>query len=241
MNVTKNNLANQKMLENITAECSSNVTLTQKEARRFFKTSHDSYSAHDEFLGITVPTLRKIAKKYQHAPQEIVISLLTSSYNEKRLLALFILVHQYQRGTFDRQEEIYHFYLNNRAYVNNWNLVDSSAHYIVGHYLCDKDRSLLIELAKSSILWDRRISIVATWYFMRKSDTKTTFELATILLNDKHDLIHKAVGWMLREAGKKDETQLLQFLSQHAKQMPKTMLRYAIEKLTNQQIISLKI
>jgi 3-methyladenine DNA glycosylase AlkD len=230
-----NKLNQTKILKDIRAECSMNVTLTPEAAKRFFKTSDGDYGEHDAFLGVTVPALRKIAKKYPHTSLKILEILLQSKYNEERLLALLILVHKYQKSASHQQKEICQFYLKNLEHVNNWNLVDSSAHPILGHYLWDKDRSLLTKLAKSSVLWDKRVSIVATWYFIRKSDTRTTFEIAKLLLNDKHDLIHKAVGWMLREAGKKDETRLLYFLSEYAKQMPKTMLRYAIEKLTSEQ------
>jgi 3-methyladenine DNA glycosylase AlkD len=131
------------------------------------------------------------------------------------------------------QEKIYHFYLNNIDCVNNWNLVDSSAHHIVGHYLSNKNRILLHDLADSGDLWKRRIAIISTWYFIRNNHFTTTLDIAKILLNDTHDLIHKAVGWMLREIGKKDEAVLLLFLSEYARSMPKTMLRYATEKLNS--------
>jgi 3-methyladenine DNA glycosylase AlkD len=230
-----NNFINQKILDDIKSECSSNITLTQESARRFFKTSYDNHSANDEFLGITVPELRRIAKKYEDIGLETIENLLKSQYNEERLLALLILVQQYQKSNPNTQEAIYRFYLKKLKHVNNWNLVDSSAHHILGHYLWDKDRTLLNELARSETLWERRISIIATWHFIRKDDISTTFDIAELLLQDKHDLIHKAVGWMLREAGKKDIEKLMNFLSKHAKQMPRTMLRYAMEKFTEQQ------
>lgn len=214
----------------IRAEFLLNATSTSENAKRFFKTSAGSYSEHDAFLGIAVPALRKIAKKYQQAGREVVVDLLNSKYNEERLLALLILVNQYQKGKPHHKEEICQFYLTNLCFVNNWNLVDSSAHLILGHYLWDKDRSLLQKLAKSSLLWERRIAIIATWFFIRKGDLSTTFDIAKLLLNDTHDLIHKAVGWMLREAGKKDTSLLISYLDTYAKQMPRTMLRYAIEK-----------
>jgi len=232
-------VTHRKILEAISADCATHITLTQAEAKRFFKTSEGSYGASDAFLGLTVPTLRKIAKKYRAIELSVIESLLKSKYNEERLLALFILVHQYQTGNTADQEETCQFYLNNLEYVNNWNLVDSSAHLILGHYLWNKDRALLNDLARSELLWKRRIAIVATWYFIRNRDLATTFEIAQLLLQDKHDLIHKAVGWMLREAGKKDEAQLLEFLTQHGKKMPKTMLRYAMEKLAQSNILPL--
>jgi len=216
-------------------ECAANVTLSSKDATRFFKVLEGSYGAGDEFLGITVPNLRKIAKTYKNVDLEVIEELLQSKYNEERLLGLIILVHQYQQGNHNCQEERFQFYLNNLNRINNWNLVDSSAHHILGHYLWDKDRSVLSKLATSDMLWERRIAIVATWYFIRKSDLDWTFKISSILLHDRHDLIHKAVGWMLREAGKKDEGQLISFLSRYSKQMPKTMLRYAMERLSAEQ------
>ena len=230
-----------KIIEDIRAECALNITLKPEAATRFFKVSDGSYGSGDEFLGITVPNLRKIAKIYKDIEMQVIEELLQSKYNEERLLALLIIVHQYQKGGADCQKEICQFYLNNLTRVNNWNLVDSSAHYILGHYLWNnKDKSLLNELAMSSILWERRIAIVSTWYFIRQSDLEWTFKIAQLLQNDSHDLIHKAVGWMLREAGKKDETRLISFLSDHAKQMPKTMLRYAIERLSKEQKVIIK-
>jgi 3-methyladenine DNA glycosylase AlkD len=216
-----------------------NVTLNQEAARRFFKVSEGSYGAGDEFLGITVPNLRKVAKVYKDIELQTIEALLKSKYNEERLLALLILVHRYQKGNSDHQKKVYQFYFNNLDCVNNWNLVDLSAHHILGHYLWDKDRSILNKLAASGILWERRIAIVATLYFIRKSDLDWTFKLAKLLQNDPHDLIHKATGWMLREAGKKDEAKLISFLSEHVDQMPKPMRRYAMERLSEEQKISI--
>jgi 3-methyladenine DNA glycosylase AlkD len=229
-----------EIIEKIHAECALSVTLDQKAAKRFFKVSQKSYGADDKFLGITVPHLRKIAKRYKDVSLLAIEELLKSKYNEERLLALLILVHQYQKGSSDCQKEIYQFYLNNLARVNNWNLVDSSAYHILGHHLWDKDRSLLHRFAASNVLWERRIAVVATWYFIRKGDTKSTFAIAKLLLKDEHDLIHKAAGWILREAGKKDQACLLKFLFEHVKQMPKTILRYAMERLSQEQKKAIK-
>ncbi|RTL05864.1 DNA alkylation repair protein [Candidatus Dependentiae bacterium] len=220
-------------LQEIQEELLNYVTLTQAQARRFFKCEPEQYAAHDQFLGITVSHLRILAKKYKSISIDCVQELLSSPYNECRLLGLLILVMQYQKSTPDQQKNLYHFYLKNIEYINNWNLVDSSAHHIVGHYLFDKDIEKLYKLATSKNVWHRRIAIVATWYFIRQSKVDVTFTIAKLLLNDKHDLIHKAVGWMLREAGKKDEALLIIFLNAHANQMAKTMLRYAVEKLPN--------
>ena len=154
---------------------------------------------------------------------------ITSEFNEERFLALAILIMQYQ--TAQDKEFLYNFYLNNIKHVNNWNLVDASVHHIIGAYLWDKEKDYLFTLTKSEILWERRIAIVATWYFIKNNTLDTTFEIAKLLLNDKHDLMHKAVGWMLREAGKKDEKQLIDFLDRYTLQMPRTAVRYAIERL----------
>jgi 3-methyladenine DNA glycosylase AlkD len=207
------------------------IDITPQHASRFFKTSPGDYSAHDQFLGIRVPTLRKIAKDFLSLDQDSLQTLMQSPFNEERFFALIILIHQYKISPQDS----YVFYIKNLAYVNNWNLVDGSAHLIIGNYLFDKDRGFLKELSHSSSLWERRISIVSTWFFIRKNDLEWTFLLADLLKHDSHDLIHKASGWMLREAGKKDLNQLLDFLNIHAKRLPRTMLRYAIEKLPKEQ------
>ena len=201
----------------------------------FFKTGVGQYAQHDQFIGATVPAVRKIAKKYLHIPLEEIELLLNSSINEERLLALLILVNQYQKAEHDTKIELYELYLRNLPQVNNWNLVDSSAHLIIGAHLVNADKQILLQLAESELLWNRRIAIVATWYFIRKNDLEWTFKIAQILLNDHHDLIHKAVGWMLREAGKKDQNCLKLFLNEHAFKMPRTMLRYAIEKFPEHQ------
>jgi 3-methyladenine DNA glycosylase AlkD len=146
-----------------------------------------------------------------------------------------MLVNRYQKASVALQSKIYHFYLKHLKQVNNWNLVDSSAHWIMGDYLFDKDRTLLLQLAASASLWERRIAIVATWYFIRQGDLKWTFKIAVQLLCDAHDLIHKAVGWMLREAGKREQADLIKFLDRFAIKMPRTMLRYSIEQLPTHQ------
>ncbi|WP_324602905.1 DNA alkylation repair protein [Rickettsia conorii] len=180
-------------------------------------------------MGVTVPTLRTIAKSYYNLDMEDLSQLITSEFNEERFLALAILIMQYQ--TAQDKEFLYNFYLNNIKHVNNWNLVDASAHHIIGAYLWDKEKDYLFTLTKSEILWERRIAIVATWYFIKNNTLDTTFEIAKLLLNDKHDLMHKAVGWILREAGKKDEKQLIDFLDCYTLQVPRTAVRYAIERL----------
>ena len=217
---------NLQQIRNILLE---NATIPVERRTLFFKNKEGEYGAHDRFIGVTVPTLRKIAKSYYNLDAEDLSRLITSIFNEERFLALVILTMQYQKA--QDKEFFYNFYLNNIKYVNNWNLVDASAHHIIGAYLCDKEKDYLFILTKSDILWERRIAIVATWYFIKNNKLDTTFEIAKLLLNDKHDLVHKAVGWMLREAGKKDATQLINFLDCYTLQMPRTTVRYAIETL----------
>ena len=221
--------------ERVLAELSQHVTLTQAEAQRFFKTTVGSYGDHDKFLGITVPNVRKIAKQYYVLSLDQLAELLQSPFNEVRFFALVILVHQYQKADLEGKEKRFQFYLKNMQQINNWNLVDVSAHHIVGSHLWRQDGALLYKLVLSSVLWERRIAIVATWYYIRQGQVETTFCLAEKLFLDRHDLIHKAVGWMLREVGKRDQEALITFLRKHAAKMPKTMLRYAMERLSQEQ------
>ncbi len=216
------------------------VDSTPERVSIYFKTSPGDYAEHDRFMGITVPVLRKIAKRFITISLGELGFLIQSQINEERLLTLIILAAQYKAGALAQKEEIYQFYRTNMRHINNWNLVDSSAHLIIGAHLFERDRNELKELAASQNLWERRIAIVSTWYFIRKSDLEWTFKIAKLLLNDSHDLIHKAVGWMLREAGKKDEVRLISFLYEYAHQMPKTMVRYAMERLSKEQKIVIK-
>lgn len=213
-----------------------------KILQRFFKTGKGEYGEGDIFLGITVPMLRLIASKYKDLTLKEVEELLKSKIHEERLVALLLLVYKYQKGSKNEREEIYNFYLKNTKYINNWDLVDLSAHLIVGEYVFrsviaseakqsqKKGIDTLEKLARSKNLWERRIAIVATYYFIRNRKFDPTFKVSKILLHDKHDLIHKAVGWMLREVGKKDQKKEEIFLKQHYKTMPRTSLRYAIER-----------
>ena len=212
----------------------STTTLPNK-ATAFFKTGSGSYAENDQFIGVNVPTIRIIAKKFATLSLEEIRNLLESPINEERLLALFILVDQYKKADTETQEKLYQFYLNNLQYVNNWNLVDASAHVIVGAHLFSRDREQILTLAQSNNMWHRRIAMVSTFFFIRNNDLEWTFKIATLLLNDTHDLIHKAVGWMLREAGKRDSNALAAFLDQHVSHMPRTMLRYAIEKFPEEK------
>lgn len=222
------------MLEVILDELQPFAIPVEKRKSVFFKTGPGDYAEHDQFLGIPTPKLREIAKRYRGISLDVIAELLKSPINEVRLLALMMLVERYQKSNSSIQTEIFQLYLSHISHINNWNLVDASAHYIVGAHLYSQDKNLLIELASSNIMWERRIAIVSTWYFIRKNEFEWTIKIAEILLSDQHDLIHKAVGWMLREMGKRDETHLILFLNQYVSQMPRTMLRYAIEKLRNE-------
>lgn len=200
--------------------------------QRFFKTKKGEYAFGDKFLGISVPIQRKIAKKFQNLSLSDLESLLKSPIHEERLVSLFILTDKFKKGNEKVREEIFNFYLKSTKHINNWDLVDASAYKIVGEYL-NKNRKveILENLAKSKNLWEKRIAIISTYQFILGGSSKTTYEIANLLLNDRHDLIHKAVGWMLRETGKRvSQKELEEFLKPRYKTMPRTMLRYAIEK-----------
>jgi 3-methyladenine DNA glycosylase AlkD len=197
----------------------------------FFKTGKGEYGEGDQFCGITVPALRKIASRCPHLKLSDTKKLLGSDIHEHRLAALLILVDQYKRADTPKREKIFDFYLANTRCINNWDLVDASARDIVGEHLASRSRKILYTLAKSADLWERRIAIIATHAFIRRGDLSETFSISELLLGDKHDLIHKAVGWMLREAGKHSEPQLVRFLKTHYSAMPRTTLRYAIERM----------
>ncbi len=196
---------------------------------RFFKTGKGEYGEGDVFIGLTVPEQRLIARKYSDADFKDLERLFTSKIHEHRLTALLILVEQF-KGFHDK--EIVDFYLRNTKGVNNWDLVDLSADKILGEYLADREKSLLYKLAKSDSLWERRISIIATFAFIKRNKFADTLKIAEILLKDKHNLIHKAVGWMLREIGKRDKKTMLAFLRKHHKTMPRVTLSYACERLS---------
>jgi 3-methyladenine DNA glycosylase AlkD len=199
-------------------------------SRTFFKTGAGEYGEGDRFLGASVPDLRKLSIKYQDAAPRIATSLLASPWHEERLLALLILVRQYGRGDAQTRHAIYRLYLSNTRYINNWDLVDSSADRIVGAHLHDGDRAPLRKLALSKSVWERRIAMLAAFHFIKQGDYEDALAIAELLLRDDHDLIHKAVGWMLREIGKRDRAVEERFLRKHAARMPRTMLRYAIER-----------
>ena len=202
-----------------------------KNLMRFFKTGPGEYGEGDRFLGLTVPLQRAIARRHRDLPAADAEKLLASGVHEDRLIALMILIGLYDRGDDAARDAVVRIYLSNTARVNNWDLVDLSAPRLLGRHLADRDRGPLYRLARSRSLWERRIAIIATQAFIRMGDLDTTFAIAEVLLRDDQDLIHKAVGWMLREAGKKDRAAEERFLDRHAAAMPRTMLRYAIEKL----------
>lgn len=202
-----------------------------KVYQRFFKTGKGEYGEGDVFLGLTVPQSRKIAVKYKDLPFSEIKSLLKSKIHEERLIAVLIVVHSFEKGTESERNKIYNFYLKNTRYINNWDLVDLSAYKIVGQYLMTKSKNILFRLARSKNIWERRISIIATYAFIKDGRSQEALKISEMLLKDENDLIHKAVGWMLREVGKNCSKELLEdFLKKHYKEMPRTALRYAIEK-----------
>jgi len=202
-----------------------------KNSLRFFKTDKGQYGFGDIFLGVRAPKIRLIAKKYIDISIADMKILIQSKYHEERFLGLIILVNKYSK-TKDKKtiNQLYKIYISSFKYINNWDLVDVTCPHVTGKYLIDKDRSILYKWAKSDDLWTKRIAMVSTFSFIRQNDLEDTFKIAEILLQDKHDLIHKAVGWMLREAGKRDLEKEEIFLKKYYRDMPRTMLRYAIEK-----------
>ena len=198
-------------------------------AQRFFKTAPGEYGEGDRFLGIRVPEIRKLARAFRDLERSAVLQLLQSPLHEERLLALLLLVEGYRRSDDNGRQQIYLLYLANTRYINNWDLVDCSAEHIVGAHLLEQPHDPLFRLARSALLWERRIAVMSSFHFIRRGRFDTTLILADRLLDDPHDLIHKAVGWMLREVGKRDLELEAQFLRRHYRRMPRTMLRYAIE------------
>lgn len=198
--------------------------------QRFFKTAPGQYGAGDKFLGIRVPVMRAIARTHRDLPLTARLALLRSRFHEERLLALILLVHAYQKGDEKTRIGICRDYLAHSKFINNWDLVDCSAEHIVGPELGKSvSEAKLTKLARSKVLWDRRIAMLATFHWIKREEFGPTLRMAEILVNDKEDLMHKAVGWMLREIGKRDRPTLVRFLRRHYRTMPRTALRYAIE------------
>lgn len=210
---------------------------TEKAAHlsRFFKTGKGQYGENDRFLGVTVPQTRRVAMAHAGVNMADLQQLIRSEWHEVRLCALFILTIQFNKGDEPTRTELVHFYLNNTQHTNNWDLVDLSAWKTIGTYLLDRPRNLLYRLAESPLLWDNRLAMVSTYAFIRQGQVDDTYALAEKMMGHKHDLMHKAIGWMLREAGKRDEKRLIDFVENHRLVMPRTMLRYAIEKLSATQ------
>lgn len=200
--------------------------------QRFFRTGPGEYGEGDKFLGIRVPATRSVAREFRDAPLDVVEQLLHEPWHEARLLAVILLSEAYKRGTPPERDAIYKLYMRNTARINNWDLVDTSAPYIVGPHLTRAKRTATLKrLATSRLLWERRIAALATFHYIKDGDMNDAIAVAELLLHDDHDLIHKAVGWMLREVGLRDRARLEMFLDTHAHEMPRTMLRYSLERL----------
>jgi 3-methyladenine DNA glycosylase AlkD len=202
--------------------------------QKFFKTAKGQYGYGDIFIGVRVPQTRTVCRKYKNLQLSEIKKLLTSRVHEHRLAGLIIMSNQSQYANENERKELYDIYITmlHNGYINNWDLVDTSAGYVVGNYLIGKEKHILYQLAKSDQLWERRVSIIATFSFIKNGEAAETLKIAELLLHDSHDLIHKAAGWMLREVGKRVDREVLErFLNRHAHEMPRTMLRYAIEHL----------
>jgi 3-methyladenine DNA glycosylase AlkD len=205
-------------------------------SQRFFKTGKGEYGEGDRFLGIRVPTIRKCVREYRAIFLDDALALLKYPFHETRLFALLMLVAKYSSAhSVAEQEALYQSYLSHTEFINNWDLVDCSAEHIVGAHLFTRDRKPIYQLAGSKIIWERRIAVMSTFHFIKRDDFSDTLAIAEMLFGDEEDLIHKAVGWMLREVGKRDRNTEEKFLLKNYKEMPRTMLRYAIEKLPESQ------
>jgi len=224
------------MLDSLIKELEKAGDAEQAEmAQRFFKTEKGQYGEGDVFLGIKVPVQRSIAKKYFGLSLPKIKELLKSKIHEHRLVGFIILDGKYKKASEEERENIFNFYLQNIKRVNNWDLVDLSAPNIVGNFLLKRDKKILYKIVHSENLWERRVAIISTFAFIRRDEFGDTLAISELLLKDKHDLIHKAVGWMLREVGKRDLEVEENFLKQHYKNMPRTMLRYAIERFEEEK------
>ena len=223
----------KQITKTITSELQA---LTNAEKReifpRFFKAGKGEYGEGDRFLGVTVPNIRAIAKLHKDISIEEIRGLIQSEWHEVRLCALIIMVEKSKKKDEALRKELFNLYLSQTKRINNWDLVDLSCRFIIGEYLLDKSRDILYQLAQSSLLWDNRIAIVSTYAFIRKGQLEDTYALSDLMMHHPHDLMHKAIGWMLREAGKRDSERLYDYVMSHRADMPRTMLRYAIEKFS---------
>ena len=199
---------------------------------KFFKAGKGQYGEGDRFLGVTVPNIRTMAKRHKEISLEEIRELLESEWHEVRLCALIIMVETSKKKDETLRQKLFDLYLSQTNHINNWDLVDLSCHHIVGEYLLDKSRDILYQLAQNRLLWDNRIAIVSTYAFIRKGQLEDTYALSELMMHHPHDLMHKAIGWMLREAGKRDSDRLYDYIMSHRADMPRTMLRYAIEKFS---------
>ena len=199
---------------------------------KFFKAGKGEYGEGDRFLGVTIPNIRAIAKLHKDISMEEIQDLIQSEWHEVRLCALIIMVEKSKKKDEALRKELFNLYLSQTERINNWDLVDLSCRFIIGEYLLDKSRDILYQLAQSPLLWDNRIAIVSTYAFIRKGQLEDTYALSDLMMHHPHDLMHKAIGWMLREAGKRDSERLYDYVMSHRADMPRTMLRYAIEKFS---------
>ena len=231
-------MSTQQLLQKIKKELSIFAdTARAKHAQKFFKTAPGEYGEGDVFIGVRVPQIRTIARKYKNTPISVIEMLIISPIHEERMLALVLMVNQYKKADNQKQKVLYNLYLSHTKYINNWDLVDISAPHIVGAYVFEyKKGAVLKRLTKSNTLWERRIAMIACFYHIRQNAFDEPLMIAESLLYDSHDLMHKAVGWMLREVGKRDEALLEHFLQTHNYALlPRTLLRYAIERLPEQK------
>ena len=223
----------QQITKTITSELQALSNAEKREIfPKFFKAGKGEYGEGDRFLGITVPNIRAIAKQYKNISLNEIRELMQSEWHEVRLCALLIMVEKSKKKDEALRQQLFDLYLSQTDRINNWDLVDLSCRFIIGEYLLDKSRDILYHLAQSPLLWDNRIAIVSTYAFIRKGQLEDTYALSDLMMHHPHDLMHKAIGWMLREAGKRDANRLYNYVMSHRADMPRTMLRYAIEKFS---------
>ena len=223
----------KQITKTITSELQALSNTEKREIfPKFFKAGKGEYGEGDRFLGVTVPNVRAIAKLHKDISIEEIRDLIQSEWHEVRLCALIIMVEKSKKKDEALRQQLFELYLSQTDRINNWDLVDLSCRFIIGEYLLDKSRDILYQLAQSPLLWDNRIAIVSTYAFIRKGQLEDTYALSDLMMHHPHDLMHKAIGWMLREAGKRDSERLYDYVMSHRADMPRTMLRYAIEKFS---------